>query len=64
MRANRDASKPRNMVATCKVMVPTEVETAAGSKPGGAEEFKGQLLFLPWNFLFVSLSLSLLDSSL
>lgn len=40
-------------------MVPTEVETAAGSKPGGAEEFKGQLLFLPWSFLFVSLSLSL-----
>lgn len=51
MRANRDANMPRNVVATCKVMVPTEVERAAGFKPGGAEEFL-------YNFLFPRSSLS------
>lgn len=51
MRANRDANMPRNVVATCKVMVPTEVERSAGFKPKGAEEFL-------YNFLFSWSSLS------
>lgn len=50
MRANRDANMPRNVVATCKVMVPTEVERAAGFKPRGAKEFLYNFLF-PWNSL-------------
>lgn len=50
MRANRDANMPRNVVATCKVMVPTEVERAAGFKPGVAEEFLYNFLF-PWSSL-------------
>lgn len=45
MRANRDANMPRNVVATCKVMVPTEVETAAGFQPGGADEVLHNFLF-------------------
>lgn len=50
MRANRDANMPRNIVATCTVMVPTEVERAVGFKPGGAEEFLYNFLY-PWNSL-------------
>lgn len=56
MRANRDANMPRNVVATCKVMVPTEVERVAGFRPGDAEEFLHNFLF-PWNSLLSDLSL-------
>lgn len=56
MRANRDANMPRNVVATCKVMVPTEVERVAGFRPGDAKEFLCNFLF-PWNFLLSDLCL-------